>query len=77
MMKRMLIVLVCFGLVFSSSGASLAAEEKVLNVYNWTDYLPDEIIKAFTKETGIKVLGDAQGGAVESLTYLRVIGRYR
>jgi putrescine transport system substrate-binding protein len=30
-------------------------EEKVLNIYNWPDYVPDGMIAAFEKETGIKV----------------------
>jgi len=33
-------------------------EEKVLNVYNWSDYIADDTIKAFEKETGIKVRYD-------------------
>jgi putrescine transport system substrate-binding protein len=32
-----------------------AAEEKVLNVYNWSDYIADDTLANFTKETGIKV----------------------
>lgn len=30
-------------------------EEKVLNIYNWPDYIPEGMIAAFEKETGIKV----------------------
>ena len=30
-------------------------DEKVLNIYNWPDYIPPETIAAFEKETGIKV----------------------
>jgi putrescine transport system substrate-binding protein len=32
-----------------------AAEEKVVNVYNWSDYIDPAMVEAFTKETGIKV----------------------
>ena len=32
-----------------------AADPKVLNVYNWSDYIADDTIKNFEKETGIKV----------------------
>lgn len=43
----------------SSAGdaPALAAntEEKVLNIYNWPDYVPDGMIEGFEKETGIKV----------------------
>ena len=37
-------------------GADAAAPEaKVLNIYNWSDYIADDTIKNFEKETGIKV----------------------
>jgi len=37
---------------------SAAAEEKVVNVYNWSDYIDDTVLEDFTKETGIKVVYD-------------------
>lgn len=30
-------------------------EEKVLNIYNWPDYITDDMVAAFEKESGIKV----------------------
>jgi putrescine transport system substrate-binding protein len=30
-------------------------EEKVVNVYNWSDYIDTEVLKDFEKETGVKV----------------------
>ncbi|WP_058616436.1 extracellular solute-binding protein [Tepidimonas taiwanensis] len=30
-------------------------DEKVLNIYNWPDYIPEGMLEAFEKETGIKV----------------------
>jgi putrescine transport system substrate-binding protein len=40
----------------SAPAAALAnAEEKVLNIYNWPDYVPEGLIAAFEKESGIKV----------------------
>jgi putrescine transport system substrate-binding protein len=33
-------------------------EEKVLNVYNWSDYIADDTLQRFEKETGIKVRYD-------------------
>ncbi|MBL0089113.1 MAG: polyamine ABC transporter substrate-binding protein [Ideonella sp.] len=33
-------------------------EEKVLNIYNWSDYIAEDTIKNFEKETGIKVRYD-------------------
>lgn len=35
--------------------APVPAEEKVLNIYNWPDYIPEGMVAAFEKETGIKV----------------------
>ena len=35
-----------------------ANEPKVLNVYNWSDYIADDTLKNFEKETGIKVTYD-------------------
>ncbi|HSO45765.1 MAG TPA: extracellular solute-binding protein, partial [Rhodoferax sp.] len=35
--------------------APVNTEEKVLNIYNWADYVPEGMIAAFEKETGIKV----------------------
>jgi putrescine transport system substrate-binding protein len=34
------------------------AQERVVNVYNWSDYIDESIISDFTKETGIKVVYD-------------------
>jgi len=33
----------------------MAEEEKVLNVYNWSDYIAPDTLEKFTAETGIKV----------------------
>ncbi|UMR28763.1 polyamine ABC transporter substrate-binding protein [Massilia sp. MB5] len=38
--------------------AQAQQEEKVLNIYNWSDYIADDTIKNFEKETGIKVRYD-------------------
>ena len=35
-----------------------SAQEKVVNVYNWSDYIDESILEDFTKETGIKVVYD-------------------
>ena len=39
-------------------GAAHAADPKVLNIYNWSDYIAEDTIKNFEKETGIKVRYD-------------------
>jgi putrescine transport system substrate-binding protein len=37
---------------------SAVADEKVLNVFNWSDYIDPKVIEDFQKETGIKVRYD-------------------
>ncbi|MEH8145933.1 polyamine ABC transporter substrate-binding protein [Aeromonas hydrophila] len=43
-------------LVMMSTGAM--AEDKVLHVYNWSDYIAPNTLEDFQKETGIKVVYD-------------------
>ena len=40
----------------------VVGEEKVLNVYNWSDYIAEDTIAKFEKETGIKVNYDVFDG---------------
>lgn len=42
----------------STAAAAPVVEDKVLNVYNWSDYIEASVIEDFTKETGIKVQYD-------------------
>ena len=35
-----------------------AAQERVVNVYNWSDYIDPQVLTDFTKETGIRVQYD-------------------
>lgn len=39
------------------SGAALA-QDRTVNVYNWSDYIDESVLEDFTKETGIKVVYD-------------------
>lgn len=36
----------------------VAAQERIVNVYNWSDYIDPAVLEAFTRETGIKVRYD-------------------
>ncbi len=49
------IVSMAVTLVFA---ATATAEEPVVNVYNWSDYIDEEILTDFEAETGIKVVYD-------------------
>ena len=42
----------------TTASAPAGEEEKVLNIYNWSDYLAEDTIPNFEKETGIKVRYD-------------------
>ena len=52
--KALSLVLAGLGYLASQT-AALAADPKVLNIYNWSDYIAEDTIKNFEKETGIKV----------------------
>lgn len=57
LMKRIQLAaaaLAAFGLLAQSA----QAQEKVVNVYNWSDYIDPVILEEFTKETGIKIKYD-------------------
>jgi putrescine transport system substrate-binding protein len=62
MVKKPLFALVAAGaavsLALGAAPAFAQEEEKVLNVYNWSDYIGEDIIKKFEAETGIKVRYD-------------------
>lgn len=49
-----LIFIGCMVLILFLYGCS-RKEEKVLNVLNWSSYIPDSVIRDFEKETGIQV----------------------
>ena len=42
-------------LLVTAAAPALAQEEKILNIYNWSDYVAEDTIANFEKETGIKV----------------------
>src|SRR5688572_18117471 len=53
-----LLALACAGLAPPLAAQTAGAEPKVLNIYNWSDYIADDTLKNFEKETGIKVRYD-------------------
>jgi putrescine transport system substrate-binding protein len=53
------LMLVSCGNKSEETASTVAAEEeKILNIYNWSDYLAEDTIPNFEKETGIKVRYD-------------------
>ena len=47
-----------FAVAALAFATSASAEDKVVNVYNWSDYIAKDTLANFTKETGIKVTYD-------------------
>jgi putrescine transport system substrate-binding protein len=58
LLSRRSLALASLALALGSGAALAQEEEKVLNVYNWSDYIGEETIRNFEKETGIKVRYD-------------------
>jgi putrescine transport system substrate-binding protein len=56
--KKLGWVLALSGAALMAGGAQAADASKVLNIYNWSDYIAEDTIKNFEKETGIKVRYD-------------------
>ena len=54
-LPRLLAVAASLAAALLAPAAHAAPEPKVLNIYNWSDYIADDTLKNFEKETGIKV----------------------
>ncbi len=55
---RLVALLCVFGGCLGAPLMAQADEPQVLNVYNWSDYIAEDTIRNFEKETGIKVRYD-------------------
>jgi putrescine transport system substrate-binding protein len=57
-MRRPICVALVAATLAIAPAASQQSNERIVNVYNWTDYIAPTVIDDFTKETGIKVRYD-------------------
>ncbi|MFE1598682.1 polyamine ABC transporter substrate-binding protein [Methylobacterium sp. ID0610] len=57
LLRRSLIAAACLMAGWAAAWP-VAAEERVVNIYNWSDYIDPKMLDAFTRETGIKVVYD-------------------
>jgi putrescine transport system substrate-binding protein len=57
-MKTQFIRMASVGLATIFIASAVQAQERVVNVYNWSDYIDESVLEDFTKETGIKVVYD-------------------
>jgi spermidine/putrescine transport system substrate-binding protein len=60
--------------VFAMAIATTAHAQKVLNLFAWSEYVPDEVIQGFTNETGIKINYEAYASNEEMLSKLLAAG---
>ena len=51
-------LLVTTAAALAVAATSAAAQDRVVNIYNWSDYIDESILEEFTAETGIKVVYD-------------------
>ena len=58
MLKKALLLASAMALLGPAAGGALAQDEKILNIYNWSDYIAEDTISNFEKETGIEVRYD-------------------
>jgi putrescine transport system substrate-binding protein len=72
-LRRIMTVLVIVSAAMLGSRA-FAEEEKVLNVYSWSDYIAPNTLSEFTKRTGIKVNYDVYDSN-EALEAKLVVGK--
>jgi Spermidine/putrescine-binding periplasmic protein len=57
-----------------TSTPAFAEEEKVLNLYAWSEYMPQESLDNFTKETGIKVVYSTYDSNEAMYAKLKLLG---
>jgi spermidine/putrescine transport system substrate-binding protein len=76
MKKSLLVVLLGLLIVSFTANAGLFGkkDKKVLYVFNWSDYMPDEVIAQFEEETGIKVIVDLYSSNEEMYAKIKAGG---
>ena len=57
-MRRVFLIAALAAAVSAVPAPPARAQERVVNVYNWSDYIDPQMLKLFTKETGINVVYD-------------------
>jgi putrescine transport system substrate-binding protein len=57
-MLRSAVSLVAFSCAFLLPAVAPAQKERIVNFYNWSDYIEPAVIEGFTRETGIKLRYD-------------------
>ncbi|MBV9260174.1 MAG: polyamine ABC transporter substrate-binding protein [Pseudolabrys sp.] len=58
LLRRIVVCGVAAAMIFVCAATNHAQGERIVNVYNWSDYIDPSVLDDFTKETGIKVRYD-------------------
>jgi len=57
-MRRAFVIAAITAVVGIIGAVPAAAQNRVVNVYNWSDYINPQVLEQFTGQTGIKVQYD-------------------
>ncbi len=71
MKKRVLSGVAILVLIFGILGISSCSNKQVLKIYNWADYIPQEVISQFEKEYNCKVVYDTYASNEEMYAKLK------
>lgn len=69
--KLFTVVVVLSMLLVACGGANQTSGNKVLNLYAWSEYIPQQLLDDFTQQTGIKVNYDTYSSNEELLAKLQ------
>jgi putrescine transport system substrate-binding protein len=56
--KKRYLAVAALAVAAMTAGTTVATAQKEVRVYNWSDYIDEQVLKDFTTETGIKVVYD-------------------
>ncbi|MDR1396626.1 MAG: spermidine/putrescine ABC transporter substrate-binding protein [Desulfarculales bacterium] len=75
-MKKILIVLFCLPAFIAAGEAGSAPAKNEVVVYNWSEYIPQDVLNDFTQETGIKVIYSTFESNEAMYAKVRLLGGY-
>ena len=74
-MKKLWVVIVLVALMTSLFTGCAKDDQLVLNVYNWGDYIDEDIFDEFEEETGIKINYETYATNEEMYTKIKKVAR--
>ena len=71
---RLMFLILTLGILLAACGGTPAQESKELNLFAWSEYVPQALLDEFTKETGIKINYDTYSSNEELMAKLQTGG---